>query len=164
MKKRPHSFLLLHSNLELRTSLSHFSRFIFFRQLLVERLDPRLPLRVGKNQLDLLLHLFQLLIAEPREADPFLEESQRLIERQLLALESLHDLFELLEGLFEIVRAGAGHCDGSGQRLSTPSVRESTVQLSRPLFSCTSIESLTATTAESRIGLRPRLVREKAMA
>src|ERR1051325_7909978 len=87
------------------TSARRSLSFIVFRQLLVERLDARLSLGVGKNELDLLLDLFQLLIAEAGEANPFLEQLQRLVERQLLGLEALHDLLELLEGFLEIVGA-----------------------------------------------------------
>src|SRR5437763_7891610 len=144
------------------TSARRSFSFIVFRQLLGKRLHPRLPFGVGENQLDFFFDLFQLLVAEPREADSLLEELQRLVQRQLLGLEALHDFLELLEGFLEIVGAGTGHRRGSGHTLSTPSVCESTVQLRRPFLSCTSIGSPTATTAEARTGLRPRLVREEA--
>src|SRR5690349_10580092 len=85
------------------TSARRSLSFIVVRQLLVERLDARLPLGVGENELDLLLHLFELLIAKAREADAFLEQLQRLVERQFLRLEALHDLLELLEGFLEVV-------------------------------------------------------------
>src|ERR1051325_11664177 len=127
-------------------------------------LHARLPLRVGENQLDLFLHLLELLIAEARQADPFLEELQRLVERQLLRLEALHDLLELLKGFFEFVRAGAGHHDSVGQVVSMPSVLASTVHDNAPRLSCNSIGSPTPTAFESRIGLRRLRTREKAMA
>ena len=38
-----------------------------------ERLDARLPLRVGEDQLDFLFHFLELLIAESGEPDAFLE-------------------------------------------------------------------------------------------
>src|SRR5205814_1931590 len=131
---------------------------------LLERLHARLPLRVREDQLDLLLDLLELLIAEAREANPLFEALQRLVERQLLRLEALHDLLELLKGLFEFVRAGAGHHDSVGQVVSMPSVFASTVHDNAPRLSCSSIGSPTPTAFESRIGLRPRRVREKAMA
>ena len=80
------------------------------RLLFLERLGDRLPLRVGEDQLDLLLHFLEPLVAEAREADAFLEELQRLVERQLLSLEALHDLLELLERFLELVRTAGGHC------------------------------------------------------
>src|SRR5712664_3417898 len=76
--------------------------------LALKWLDARLPFGVGEDQLDLLLHLFELLIAEAGEANPFLEELQRFIERHLLRLQTLHDGLELLKGFFEFV-GFAGH-------------------------------------------------------
>src|SRR6185369_13518785 len=99
-----------------RRDFRYSSRFIDVRQLFVlalvlrlERLDARLPPGVGEDELDLLLHLFELLIAEARQTDPFLEELQRLVERELLRLEPLHDRLELLERLLEFV-GFARHC------------------------------------------------------
>ncbi|MNC95025.1 hypothetical protein D3C83_120310 [compost metagenome] len=48
-------------------------------------------------------------MAKAGEADPLLEQLQRLVERHLLALQSLHDLLEILEGLLELVGAAGGH-------------------------------------------------------
>src|SRR5258706_11465583 len=81
---------------------------MLLKLLALERLDARLPLRVSEDQLDLLLHLFELLIAEAGEPNAFLEELQRLIERHLLRLQTLHDGLELLKGFFEFVGL-AGH-------------------------------------------------------
>lgn len=68
-----------------------------------EGLDARLSLRIGEDQLDLLLDLFELLIAETRQPDAFLEQLQRVVERQLFTLQTLDDLFELLKRLLELV-------------------------------------------------------------
>src|SRR5437588_11046107 len=133
--------------------------------LALERLDARLPLGVGENQLDLLLHLFQLLIAEARETDALLEELQRLIERHLLRLQTLHDRLEMLKGFFEFIRLAGHHSPVVGHTVSSPIVFASTVHSRRPVFNCTSIGSPIATATTSMIGLRrPRFVREKAMA
>ncbi len=75
----------------------------------VERFGPRLTLGVGEDQLDLLLHLFQPLMAEAGEADALLEEAEGFVERQLLALQSLDDALQLLECLFEFVAAADRH-------------------------------------------------------
>ena len=69
-----------------------------------ERLGHRLPFRVCEDQLDLLLDLFEFLVAEAGKTDPFFEELQRFVERQLLTLQTLNDLFEVLERLLELVR------------------------------------------------------------
>ena len=145
---------------------------------LLERLGHRLPFRVGQDQLDLLFPFLETLVAEARKADPFFEESQGLVERNLFSFQALDDLLQLLESLLEFVGTPGGHARAvystvpspstppsiSGQRLSTPSVRESTVASSRPFFNCTSICSPTWTCDESRIGLRFRFVRENAIA
>src|SRR6185436_780500 len=112
------------------TSFRHSSSFIlksdiagfdvvFFR---LEWLGDRLALRVGEDQLDLLLDLLELLMAEPGEVDALLEQLERLVERKLLALQSLDDFLELLEGFLEVVGAGLGHghADSSGAAGSQP--------------------------------------------
>jgi hypothetical protein len=82
---------------------------LLFKHLVrLERLGDGLPFRVRENGLDLFLDLFEALMAETGEADSFLEELQRLVERQLFALEALHDFLELLERLLELVRSWAG--------------------------------------------------------
>jgi len=70
----------------------------------LEPLGDRLSLRIGEDQLDLLLDLFEFLIAETGKTDPFFEELQRLVERQLLTFQTLNDLLEILERLLELVR------------------------------------------------------------
>ena len=82
------------------------SSFIVHRFLCLfglERLDARLPFRIGQNQLDLLFDLFELLIAEPRKANAFLEELQRFVEGQFFTFQTLNDLLQLLERLLELV-------------------------------------------------------------
>src|SRR5258708_11465629 len=74
---------------------SRLIRFQHFFFLGLERLDARLSLRIGENQLDFLLDLFELLIAEAREADPFFEQFQRFIERQLFRFAPFSDVREL---------------------------------------------------------------------
>src|SRR5690242_831788 len=73
------------------TVLFLFTSNFFFR---LEGLGHRLAFRIGENQLDFLLDLLEFLIAEARQADAFLEQLERFVERQLLALEALHNLFE----------------------------------------------------------------------
>src|SRR4051812_4846290 len=63
----------------------------------LEGLRPRAPLLVdGEELLDLLLRRVQALLRQARELHPLLEEAQRLLERQVAALEGLHDLGEPL--------------------------------------------------------------------
>ena len=78
-----------------------------------EGLRHRLPLGVGEDQLDLLLHLFEPLVAEARQLDALLEELERLVERHLFPFQPLHDLLELLEGLFELVGLRARRHSGA---------------------------------------------------
>src|SRR5437867_4453992 len=81
-------------------------RVFFFR---LEGFGHRLSFGVCEDQLDLLLHLFQFLIAETRQTNPLFKQLQRLVERQLFTLQALDDLFELLEGSFEFTRFRARH-------------------------------------------------------
>ena len=69
-----------------------------------ERLGDRLTFRVCEDQLDLLLYLFEFLVAEAGETDSFFEKLQRFVERDLLTFQTLNDLLEVLERLLELVR------------------------------------------------------------
>src|SRR3954449_3087232 len=105
-------------------SSSSFIRFQQFFFLGLERLDARLSLRIRENQLDLLLDLFQFLIAETREADAVLEQLQRLIERQLFRFQTLDDRLELLERLLEFVGLFAIRIDSARQSPAPSSFRQ----------------------------------------
>ena len=69
----------------------------------------RLATRVLEQHLDLALGLLELAVAQPRQPDALLVELQRLLERQLAALELLHDLLELRERLLERGRVAVCH-------------------------------------------------------
>ena len=72
---------------------------------------------VRENHLDLLFDGFELLMTEARESDAFLEELERVVERELFALEPLNDPLELLERLFEVICSGSGHEVSWGGRI-----------------------------------------------
>src|SRR5579872_673961 len=114
-------------SLVVRSSLLVF--VIRFRLFGVERLRDRFPFRVSEDQFDFLFHLFQLLIAEARQADALLEKLQRLVERHLLALQAPDDLLQFLKCFFEFVRFRAGHIR---YRLSVVGCRATRIQ--RPSF------------------------------
>jgi hypothetical protein len=88
----------------------------------LERLHSWLPLGICKDQLDFLLYLFEFLVAETGQADAFLEELQRLVERQLFTLQTLDDLFQLLERLLELVALRSYH--SATQSLTPWSLRQ----------------------------------------
>ena len=77
--------------------------FFLFRFVRLERLNPRLSLGISEDQLDLFLNFLEFLIAKAREADALFEELQRFVEGQLFTLQTLDDLFQLLERLLEFV-------------------------------------------------------------
>src|SRR5262245_30080624 len=57
--------------------------------------------RVLHQHLDLALGLFQLRVAQARQADPLLVQAERFLERQLALLQALDNVLELLERRFE---------------------------------------------------------------
>ena len=62
----------------------------------VERLGAEQPALVTRQDLDALLRLVQVLRAAPGEAHAFLEDLERLLQRQIPRLELVHDQLEAL--------------------------------------------------------------------
>jgi len=63
----------------------------------------RLPAALQED-LDLLLRRLEARLTLPGECHATLERPQRLIERDIAALEPLHEALELRQGFFEIDR------------------------------------------------------------
>ena len=71
-----------------------------------ERLGAERPALVPRQDLDPLLRLVQILGAAPGEAHAFLEDLERLLQRQIPRLELVHELLEALEG---VLKPDVGH-------------------------------------------------------